>query len=89
MANSKLAIGIVAGAVVLCTMAFLTPERTPEQEAATNAQLNLKDTIDYCWRDQAKKSYDPSTAQFVAGICEAAERKYHNEYGRWYRRNGL
>ena len=40
------------------------------------------------WRDQAKKSYDPATARLVASVCEAAERRYHHEYGRWYRRNG-
>lgn len=34
------------------------------------ARARQRDAIDLCWKEQGKKSMDPSTGRFVAGFCE-------------------
>lgn len=54
--------------------------RTPSQEDAE--QTFARQTIETCWEDQKTKSYEPSKARFVAGVCEKMERDFRAKYGR-------
>ena len=37
--------------------------------------------IEVCHRDQERKSLEPSTARFVAGVCERLEDEFRQKYG--------
>lgn len=50
---------------------------TPEGQERANA----RHAIDACWDDQKRKSLDPSTQRFVAGVCEGMEAKFVAKYG--------
>lgn len=50
---------------------------TPEGQEKANARR----TIEACWDDQKKKSLDPSTQRFVAGVCEGLEDKFVAKHG--------
>jgi thiamine biosynthesis protein ThiC len=54
--------------------------RTPSTEEVAMSEARL--SIEMCWDDQKTKSYDPSTARFVASACEKMERDYRAKYGR-------
>lgn len=41
-----------------------------------------KDTIEYCWEEQKRKSLDPGAARFAASACELMEQEYLKKYGR-------
>lgn len=36
--------------------------------------------IAQCWGNQAKKSLEPSTARFIASVCERLEREFEEKY---------
>lgn len=38
-------------------------------------------TIELCWKEQSRKSFDPATARFAAGICEGLEREFTFKWG--------
>lgn len=40
-----------------------------------------RDGIDYCWKEQARKSLSSSEAQFLAGACERMESEFQKKYG--------
>lgn len=51
--------------------------QTPEGKAKQTA----RDSIELCWREQGRKSLDPSEARFVAGACEILEKRFRDTYG--------
>jgi hypothetical protein len=51
-------------------------------DPASKAMTDARKAIELCWQDQARKSLDPGTARFVAGMCETLEGDYRTKYGR-------
>ena len=51
--------------------------------SSPEAKMRAQDraTIDYCWEDQKRKSYDPNTAAFVARSCELLEERFRAKHG--------
>jgi hypothetical protein len=47
---------------------LMTPE-TPEDRE----RQQLRHTIEYCWNDYNRKSFDESTKRFIASTCEKLE----------------
>lgn len=52
------------------------------QSPAEKAKDQERDAIAYCWKEQGRKSMDPSLARFVAGTCERMEAEYLKKHGR-------
>ncbi|MFK3741402.1 zinc-ribbon domain-containing protein [Massilia sp. TN1-12] len=63
--------------VIFVTWALV---RTPSAEEVASSDARM--AISVCWDDQKTKSYEPSTARFVAGVCEKMERDYRAKFGR-------
>lgn len=40
-----------------------------------------RDSIDFCWNEQARKSLSAGEAQFVAATCERMEDDFFRKYG--------
>lgn len=53
--------------------------RTPTQEELARRQERL--AIELCWKEQGRKSLEPSTARFVAGACEKMEADFRAQHG--------
>ena len=53
--------------------------RTPSPE--DDAKSQARAAIDLCWDEQKRKSFDPSTAQFVARTCEMMDADFRKKYG--------
>ena len=45
------------------------------------AKEHAREVIKTCWADQARKSHSASQAQFVAAVCETAEKEFRTTYG--------
>lgn len=54
--------------------------RTPSPEE--DARWAAKESIELCWEQQKTKSFEPSTARFVASTCEMMEDEFRKKYGR-------
>lgn len=78
----------VGSAIAFGVLLWLASERTPEVDAASEAQIRAKRTIDVCWEQQERKSLSPDAQRFLAGACEQFEEDYRGKYGRYYRRYG-
>ena len=66
------ALGVPVG-LFLAMLAFGTfVNSTPEGKARADKRA----TIDLCWQEQSKKSIDPASGRFVAGVCEKLEAEY-------------
>ncbi|MGK5017684.1 hypothetical protein [Janthinobacterium sp. HLS12-2] len=50
--------------------------RAPDEDE----KIRARDAIDLCWSKQKTKSFDPSTAQFVARACETMEEDFKTKY---------
>lgn len=37
--------------------------------------------IELCWKEQGRKSLDPSAARFAAGACELMEQRFKERFG--------
>jgi hypothetical protein len=49
---------------------------------ATNPEVvKLRDGLDRCWKDQAKKSLTPADARIIASVCEGIENELKTKYG--------
>ena len=70
---------IVAAVLFGCFMLFgFIRSSDPEVQARRKEEQ----AIQLCWEDQGRKSLDPQTARFVAGMCEELERRYVAKHGR-------
>jgi hypothetical protein len=72
----RLAIGIAGAAVLMFAIAVAND--TPEARQRTHD----RDVIGACWEDQKRKSLDPGSQRFVAGVCEKLEREFRQRHGR-------
>jgi uncharacterized protein (UPF0212 family) len=45
------------------------------------AKGNARRAIGSCWKEQKRKSLEPSMQRFVASTCEMMEKKFTEEYG--------
>ncbi|RYG99083.1 MAG: zinc-ribbon domain-containing protein [Alphaproteobacteria bacterium] len=54
----------------------------PEDSAVKKERQNAQSSIDLCWKDYERKSFDPSTKRFIASACEKMESDYEQKYGR-------
>ncbi len=52
-------------------------DNSPKAEEKVQARR----TIDFCWEEQKRKSFDSSTQRFVAGVCEKMEVDFTKKYG--------
>lgn len=50
---------------------------SPEGQAKASARR----TIDLCWEEQKRKSFDAGTQRFVAGTCEMMETQFTQKFG--------
>lgn len=84
-------LGLAVGAMVLLFMGgtFLKPSHISgytqiDGQWVTADPVVRKDEarkkIEICWSDQAKKSLEPSTARYVASMCEKWEDKFMQDY---------
>lgn len=44
-------------------------------------KAKARDAIDFCWKEQGRKSFSAAEAQFVAGACERMEDDFLKKYG--------
>lgn len=51
------------------------------QSPKAQEKFSAREHIEACWKEQARKSFDPATARFVAGTCEMLEREFFTKYG--------
>ena len=56
--------------LVLSVIVLVACQPSPESQARMAADAS----IEYCWQEQSKKSWDPSTARQIASVCEKLER---------------
>lgn len=66
-------LGLFAFVMIVGSIVGNTPEGKERREQ--------KDKIERCWEIQGKKSLDPSTARFAAGMCEKLEDDYTRRWG--------
>lgn len=57
---------------------FWAMVRTPTIEE-TEMQ-GQRAAIEYCWKEQARKSLDPSSQRFIAGACELMEDRFRKRF---------
>lgn len=67
---------VIGGTIVLILFGMLTHKSSPEDDAKYSA----KSAIEECWKSQERKSLDPGTARFVAGVCEKMQGEYDAKY---------
>lgn len=74
----KWVLGIPVALFVVVMVIGATVGNTPEAQ-----QRSLeRDKIGACWDLQKKKSLDPSTARFTAGMCERMEDDFRRKHNR-------
>lgn len=49
----------------------------PQQDEKSND----KGAIDLCWKEQSRKSLDPTSSRLIAGACEKMEADFKARYG--------
>ena len=50
---------------------------TPEAREKADARF----AIEQCWKDQGRKSLDPSAARLIAEVCEKHEADFRTKFG--------
>lgn len=45
------------------------------------AKASARSAIELCWDQQSRKSIDPGTARYAAGLCEQMESDFRRKYG--------
>lgn len=74
----KWLIGVPVGGFAVLMIVGSCAGNTPDgKERAASRQ-----SIDYCWSQQSKKSLDLSAARFAASTCERMESDYRAKWGR-------
>lgn len=66
------------GVAVLLIQLFNNP--SPERDA----RVRDRAAIDYCWKQQERKSLAPDEQRFIAGACEMMEGDFQKKYGTAY-----
>lgn len=74
----KVIVWVVGIAVVLFFTGGFMLSNSPEGQE----KQRMRDAIALCWKDQGRKSLDPSTSRLAAGACEMMERRFVEKYGR-------
>lgn len=67
------AIGLFAAFMAFGTVLKSSPDAKARQKD--------RESINYCWEDQKRKSHDARTAQLVAATCEGMEAAFRIEHG--------
>lgn len=62
-------LGMIAAAFAMFVAWALLRTPSPEEQERSAERM----AIELCWKDQARKSLDASTARFIAGACEMME----------------
>lgn len=73
----KWVLGVPLGAFLLLMLIGSCAGNSPEGKEKSAS----RNAIDYCWKEQSRKSFDPSTARFVASTCEKMEQDFRNKWG--------
>lgn len=73
----KWVFGVPVGAFVLLMIIGSCAGNSPEAQERAKA----RDAISYCWKEQSRKSFSDSMAQFVAGACERMEADFKQKWG--------
>ncbi|MGY6271037.1 SHOCT domain-containing protein [Achromobacter denitrificans] len=76
--NGLKVLGVIALVLVGAFLMGAFVEESPEAKQ----QRIAEGAIELCWKDQQKKSNDPSMARFIASACEMMESDYKAKYGR-------
>lgn len=66
----------VVGGVIALLVFVVAAGNTPEAKAKADARA----AIEFCWKEQQRKSLDPSSQRFVASACESLEQKFRDQY---------
>lgn len=81
---SKIAvIGALSIAAIVVGMIVTGPQNEGgvPYESPSEQKSMARQSIEICWEDQQRKSLDPATQRFVAGVCESMESKFVAKYG--------
>ena len=70
-------VGVPVALFVAFMIFFATLANSPEDQA----QLQARDAISLCWKQQSDKALDPGTQRFVASTCEKMEHDFRDKYG--------
>lgn len=73
----KWALGVPVGGFALVMIVGSCAANTPDGKERSNSRL----AIELCWKEQSRKSLDPSAARFAASACEKMESDYRNRWG--------
>lgn len=65
------------GGLVLVFVAYAMSKEDPLKEEREHDRF----AIEICWKEQERKSLDPSGARFLAGVCEKMEADFKLKYG--------
>lgn len=57
---------------------FWAMVRTPSPQE--NEMQRQRASIEYCWKEQARKSLEPSSQRFIAGACERMEDGFRQRF---------
>lgn len=68
---------IVGSALAMILLSALFGKNDPRRKDKADARA----AINTCWSEQARKSFSPEAAQFVAGACERMEREFRDRFG--------
>lgn len=70
---------LAAGAFILAMFFVLgfSSSNSPEGKEKSSQRF----AIEVCWKEQGRKSLDPSAARFAAGTCEMMEQRFRDRWG--------
>ena len=60
---------------------FVIAVTNHSNDPVAQAKQDARDRIKACWKEQERKSHEPSVARVFASICEEFEDKFRKTYG--------
>jgi hypothetical protein len=69
---------VVGISILVLFIWALVAGQSPEEQA----KQHERDTISFCWKEQARKSLPPDAARFAASTCEKMEADFQQKHGR-------
>lgn len=62
-------------------IAFLSFGAIVSNSPEAREKARARSSIDICWEEQKRKSFDAGTKRFIAGTCELMETEFTKKYG--------
>lgn len=77
-------LGFIGLSFILVLIAQATSDHTADISSSNefSQRTTEREAIAMCWKDQERKSHDPSYARVIASVCEKMENDYRTKWRR-------